>query len=103
MCGHEIRVTWVSGATPTAGGVRMTSALMALFGMVWLLRMRAEMRRCSGATARAAPPGRGRPDTPTHMPIFTVEGAAQQPRPPAPTARYTDYVPRKKTFKNSMS
>lgn len=97
MCGHAERA-------PPALLVTMPD--MALFGMVWLLRVRAEMRRCAkcrrdearwlqerhdAGTSGAAPPAAA--------PIFTVESAVQvdastSPPPPPPAPR----TPRPRTF-----
>ncbi|KAL1123401.1 hypothetical protein AAG570_002481 [Ranatra chinensis] len=62
-------------------------AHMALFGMVWLLRVRAELRRCSkchsAATSSSSLPA-------SSQAIFTVDcppaGASGPPPPPPPTA-----------------
>ncbi|XP_039288437.1 disks large 1 tumor suppressor protein isoform X5 [Nilaparvata lugens] len=95
MSGYEIgRAVWVCGATPCS--VSMT-ATMALFGMVWLLRMRAEMRRCSRCHREGCAPLAAHTHSPhTSTPIFTVEGAAQQsPSPPGTYCEVHGYVPRK--------
>lgn len=67
----------------------MTAATMALFGMVWLLRMRAEMRRCSKCRREGHTP------SDSTAPIFTVEGASVDPPAPGTYCEVHGYVPRK--------
>lgn len=91
MCGHAE----VLHVAPCSEGVTMPDPHMALFGMVWLLRMRAEMRRCAKCrreearwlqeNAAQAPEAHDA----SAAPIFTVERAqmdtsAPPPPPPAP-------------------
>lgn len=96
MCGHEDRECNPSTA--------VTMPDMALFGMVWLLRMRAEMRRCAKCRREEARWRQEHADD-THdaasAPIFTVEssrlGASAAPAAPAPGSycEVHGFVPRK--------
>lgn len=85
-------------------GTGVTMPDMALFGMVWLLRVRAEMRKCAKCRREEArwlqqqqPPEEA--ELPVAAPpIFTVESAAQvdntAPPPPPPKPK----TPRPRTF-----
>lgn len=95
MCGH-------AECAPPALLVTMPD--MALFGMVWLLRVRAEMRRCAKCRREEARWLQERHDAGTSgaaaaAPIFTVESAVKvdastSPPPPPPAPR----TPRPRTF-----
>ncbi|KAG8268785.1 hypothetical protein J6590_017030 [Homalodisca vitripennis] len=90
MCGHAERALHP--------GKAVTMPDMALFGMVWLLRMRAEMRRCAKCRREEARWLQENAQEDRHdaaaaaasAPIFTVESAqvdtssAPPPPPPAP-------------------
>ncbi|XP_054267348.1 uncharacterized protein LOC128989480 [Macrosteles quadrilineatus] len=82
MCGHA--------DAPAPQVLTMPDPHMALFGMVWLLRMRAEVRRCAKCRREEArwlqenakPPGE--PHDAAAAPIFTVERAQMSSAPPPP-------------------
>ncbi|XP_030757882.1 disks large 1 tumor suppressor protein isoform X4 [Sitophilus oryzae] len=66
---HERRLVTMTSAASAIG--------MALFGMVWLLRVRAEMKRCAKCQRReAARAASGRQATSRATSFFTIEGAA---------------------------
>ncbi|XP_054265727.1 disks large homolog 4-like isoform X2 [Macrosteles quadrilineatus] len=81
MCGHA--------DAPAPQVLTMPDPHMALFGMVWLLRMRAEVRRCAKCRREEArwlqenakPP---EPHDAAAAPIFTVERAQMSSAPPPP-------------------
>lgn len=110
MCGHADR-----NHSP---GEAVTMPDMALFGMVWLLRMRAEMRRCAKcrreeARWRREESASSAPDA-ASAPIFTVDsaqlGASVAPHPaPGSYCEVHGFVPRKEgkkvtiySFKHDM-
>ncbi|XP_076251236.1 MAGUK family member discs large 1 isoform X2 [Rhynchophorus ferrugineus] len=72
MCIRERRLKW-RHERPLAAMTRPT-ADMALFGMVWLLRVRAEMKRCAKCQRREARMNERPASRATTF--FTIEGAA---------------------------